>query len=151
MESFSDGKQVWCLRWTVGVLREARDIWYYRGAERVRLNAGLVEDWIQHLFTNPELVSDLVWLAAQKQHPDRSQEQLEDVMYGTVIEQAREALISEIVNFSQDRTGRGKMIRAIADEIQAKMTEAISQAQEDLTLSEPSTSGAESLELTEAN
>jgi len=151
MESFSDGKQVWHLRWTVSVLREARNVWYYRGAERVKLNAGLVEEWIQNLFTNPELVCDLVWLAAQKQHADRSQEQLEEVMYGMVIELAREALISEIVNFSQDRTGRGKMIRAIADEIQGKMTEAINQAQEDLTSSEPLTNGAESLELTEAS
>lgn len=151
MESFSDGKNVWHVRWTVGVLREARNVWYHKGPERVRLNAGLVEEWIQHLFTNPELLSDLVWIAAQKQHPDRSQEQLEDALYGLVIEQAREALINEIVNFSQDRTGRGKMIRAIADEIQAKMTEAISQAEADLTSQEPLMSGAESLELTEAS
>ena len=151
MESFSDGKQVWHLRWTVGALREARNVWYYRGQERVRLNAGLVEEWIQHLFTNPELVCDLVWIAAQKQHADRSQEQLEDCLYGAVIEAAREALINEIVNFSQDRTGRGKMIRAIADEIQVKMTEAISQAEADLISLEPSTSGVASLELTEAS
>ena len=151
MESFSDGKNVWHLRWTIGALREARNVWYHKGPERVRLNAGLVEEWIQHLFTNPELVCDLVWIAAQKQHPDRSQERLEDVLYGVVIEQAREALINEIVNFSQDRTGRGKMIRAIADEIQAKMTEAISQAEADLTSPEPLTSGVESLALTEAS
>jgi hypothetical protein len=151
MEFFSDGKQVWRLRWTIGVLREARNIWYYKGQERVRLNAGLVEEWIQHLFTNPELVCDLVWIAVQKQHPDRSQEELEDSLYGSVIEAAREALINEIVNFSQDRTGRGKMIRAIADEIQAKMTEAISQAEADLTSPEPLTNGVASLELTEAS
>jgi len=144
MQTFSDGKKVWSLRWTVGVVREARSIWYYRGAERHRLNPGLPEEWIGDLFSNVELLADLLWLAAIKQHPNASKDELDEGLYGSVIEQAREALIDEIVNFSQDRTGRGKMLAMIAEEVAERMRQVIETATEDLTSSEPAMNGAES-------
>ena len=144
MQTFSDGKKVWSLRWTVGVVREARSIWYYRGAERHRLNPGLPEEWIGDLFSNVELLADLLWLAAIKQHPNASKDELDEGLYGSVIEQAREALIDEIVNFSQDRTGRGKMLAMIAEEVAERMRQVIETATEDLTSSEPAMNGVES-------
>jgi hypothetical protein len=151
MQQFFDGKKTWSLRWTIGVMREARSIWYYRGQERVRLNPGLPEEFIGDLFGNAELVADLVFLCAMRQHPNDSKEELEEQLYGEVIDKAREALIDELVNFSQDRSGRGKMLRAIVDEVTQKMAAIIEEATESLTCSESSTSGAESLASTETN
>jgi len=147
MQTFTDGKKVWSLRWTVGVIREARSVWYYRGDTKHRLNPGLPEEWIGNLFADAELLADLVWLAAIKQHPGASKDEIDDALYGEVIEAAREALIDEIVNFSQDRTGRGKMLRAIAQEVKAKMAEVIEAATDNLTQSESVTSGVENSEL----
>lgn len=151
MQTFSDGKKVWSLRWTVGVIREARSVWYYRTDTKHRLNPSMPEEWIGNLFADAELLADLIWLAAIKQHPGASKDEIDDALYGQVIEAAREALIDEIVNFSQDRTGRGKMLKAIAEEVKAKMAEIIEQATDSLTLSESVTSGAENSELMEVS
>ncbi len=132
-------------------MREARSIWYYRGQERVRLNPGLPEEFIGDLFGNAELVADLVFLCAMRQHPNDTKEDLEEQLYGEVIDKAREALIDELVNFSQDRSGRGKMLQAIAIEVKQKMAAIIQEATENLMLSESSTSGVENSELTEAS
>lgn len=151
MQQFFDGKKTWSLRWTIGVMREARSIWYYRGQERVRLNPGLPEEFIGDLFSNAELVADLVFLCAMRQHPNDTKEDLEEQLYGDVIDRAREALIDEVVNFSQDRSGRGKMLQAIAAEVKQKMSAIIQEATENLTFLESSTNGVENSELTEAS
>jgi hypothetical protein len=127
MQTFSDGKQIWSLRWTVGVCRRVDGLKYFDGQQDKRLNVGIVEEWLPMLFANPVLLSDLVFAAATIQHPERTREQLDDALSGDVLENAREALIEEIVNFTQSRSGRADMLRQLSKAVAQQMKEAVAE------------------------
>lgn len=151
MKQFSDGKQVWHLRWTVGVCRDCQGLSYQDGQRQKTLNPGILEEWLTVLYSNPVLCADLVFAAARRQHPDRTKEQLEDALVGQVLDDAREALIEEIINFSQSQTGRHKQLAAMAKEFRTQLAQVIEETISELTRSDSLTSLPESLELTQTN
>lgn len=150
MQTFSDGKQIWSLRWTVGVCRRVDGLKFFDGQMDRRLNVGIVEEWLPLLFANPVLLSDLVYAAAAAQHPDRTREQLDDSLYGIVLEDAREALVEEIVNFTQSRNGRGEMIKDLAKAVTSQMVAAIAEVKAAMPTESPM-NGVENLESMESN
>jgi hypothetical protein len=94
------------------------------------------------------LLSDLVFAAAALQHPDRTREQLDDCLYGSVLEEAREALIEEIVNFTQSRSGRGDMLKQLAQAVTRQMAEAVAEVVAAMPIESP-VNGAENSGSTE--
>jgi hypothetical protein len=148
MQTFSDGKQIWSLRWTVGVCRRVDGLKFFDGQTDRRLNVGIVEEWLPLLFANPVLLSDLVFAAAAAQHPERTREQLDDALSGAVLEEAREALIEEIVNFTQSRSGRGDMLKQLAQAVTRQMAEAVAEVVAAMPVESPM-NGAENSGLTE--
>lgn len=148
MQTFSDGKQIWSLRWTVGVCRRVDGLKYFDGQQDKRLNVGIVEEWLPMLFANPVLLSDLVFAAATLQHPDRSKDSLDDVLCGPVLEDAREALIEEIINFTQSRSGRADMLRQLKKAVMDQMEQAVAEVVAAMPTESP-VSGVEKSELTE--
>lgn len=149
MKQFSDGKQVWCLRWTVSVCRDVQGLDYQDGQRQKQLNPGILEEWLTVLYANPVLCADLVFAAARRQHPDRTKEQLEDILVGETLDQAREALIDEIINFSQSQTGRHKQLAAMASEFRSQLKEVIEETISQLTRSDSQPNLPENLASTE--
>jgi len=102
--------RAWPIRVTVATLRRCRDI----------CDLANPEAWLDDVFRDPMRLCEIVHAIANNGH---SLEELENAMAGEEIGKLRQLLLDEMIDFFQDRTGRGELLAALVATLHRTISE----------------------------
>jgi len=127
MRSYIDNKsRSWTIRVTVATLRRCKDI----------VDLANPESWLDEVYRSPTRLAEIVHAIANNGLP---LEELEEDLYGERIANLRAMLLEEMIDFFQDRTGRGELLAALVANmnrtIETKLTAAVQEIMSDSTAS----------------
>lgn len=119
MRSYIDNKsRSWTIRVTVATLRRCKDI----------VDLANPESWLDEVYRSPTRLAEIVHAIANNGLP---LEELEEDLYGERIANLRAMLLEEMIDFFQDRTGRGELLAALVANtnrtIESKLTAAVAE------------------------
>jgi hypothetical protein len=127
MKTYVDNKsRSWTIRVTVATLRRCKDI----------VDLANPETWLDEVYRSPTRLAEIVHAIANNGLP---LEELEEDLYGERIANLRAMLLEEMIDFFQDRTGRGELLAALVANmnrtIETKLTAAVQEIMSDSTAS----------------
>lgn len=127
MRSYIDNKsRSWTIRVTVATLRRCKDI----------VDLANPESWLDEVYRSPTRLAEIVHAIANNGLP---LEELEEDLYGERIANLRAMLLEEMIDFFQDRTGRGELLAALVantnQTIETKLTAAVQEIMSESTAS----------------
>lgn len=128
--------RAWPLRVTVATLRRCREV----------CDLANPETWLDEVFRSPTRLCEIVHAIANNGF---SLEELENNVAGEEIAKLRQLLFEEMIDFFQDRTGRGELLAALVATMQKTISERL--AAEVNAITKQFTGFAASAELTETN
>lgn len=127
MKTYVDNKsRSWTIRVTVATLRRCKDI----------VDLANPETWLDEVYRSPTRLAEIVHAIANNGLP---LEELEEDLYGERIANLRAMLLEEMIDFFQDRTGRGELLAALVANmnrtIETKLTAAVQEIMSESTAS----------------
>ena len=127
MKTYVDSKsRPWTIRVTVATLRRCKEV----------VDLANPESWLDEVYRSPTRLAEIVHAIANNGRP---LEELDEDLFGDRIGNLRALLLEEMIDFFQDRTGRGELLAALVanmnQTIETKLTAAVQEIMSESTAS----------------
>lgn len=121
MQTYMDSQGgAWPIRVTVATLRKCKEV----------VDLANPESWLDEVYREPTRLTEIVYAICRTENSP-SLEEFENRIAGEEIGKLRAALLQEMIDFFQDRTGRGELLAALVAQtnqtIATKLTQAVAE------------------------